>query len=96
MPLRRRHFGLAPWFVAVREFWANHRIFRSMCRSSRVSSRAQVVILERVRQRLALKPGTGVVVVGDGDVVILKTFTSPARTEFAQFVARAAYWSRRP
>ena len=57
--------------------------------TTRLSSRGQVVIPEPVRERLALKPGTEFVVVGDVDVVILKTIAPPARSEFSSLVARA-------
>ena len=40
--------------------------------TTRLSSRGQVVIAEAVRERLALKPGTEFVVIGNADVVILK------------------------
>jgi AbrB family looped-hinge helix DNA binding protein len=57
--------------------------------TTRLSSRGQVVIPVPVRERLALKPGTEFVVIGDADVVILKTIAPPARSEFARLVARA-------
>ena len=57
--------------------------------TTRLSSRGQVVIPEPVRQRLALKPGTEFVVVGEADVVILKTIAPPERAEFAKLLARA-------
>lgn len=57
--------------------------------TTRLSSKGQVVIPEPVRQRLALKPGTEFVVVGDADVVILKTIAPPARADFAKLLARA-------
>jgi AbrB family looped-hinge helix DNA binding protein len=62
--------------------------------TTRLSSRGQVVIPEPVRQRLALKPGTEFVVVGDADVVILKTIAPPARAEFAKLLARARRQAR--
>ncbi len=57
--------------------------------TTRLSSKGQVVIPERVRQRLALKPGTEFVVVADADVVILKTIAPPARAGFTKLLARA-------
>ena len=62
--------------------------------TTRLSSRGQVVIPEPVRQRLALKPGTEFVVVGDADVVILKTIAPPARAELAKLLARARRQAR--
>jgi AbrB family looped-hinge helix DNA binding protein len=40
--------------------------------TTRMSSKGQVVIPERIRQQLRLQAGTQFVVVGDRDVVILK------------------------
>ena len=40
--------------------------------TTRLSSRGQVVIPEEIRKRLGLEPGVQFVVVGDGDVVILR------------------------
>lgn len=62
--------------------------------TTRLSSRGQVVIPEPVRQRLALKPGTEFVVVGEADVVILKTIAPPARAGFAKLLARARRQAR--
>lgn len=57
--------------------------------TTRMSSKGQVVIPEAVRTRLGLKPGSQFVVIGDRDVVILKTITAPAREEFAVLAAKA-------
>ena len=47
--------------------------------TTRMSSKGQVVIPEAVRNRLGLKAGAHFVVMGDRDVVILKTIAAPAR-----------------
>jgi bifunctional DNA-binding transcriptional regulator/antitoxin component of YhaV-PrlF toxin-antitoxin module len=52
------------------------------------------VIPESVRERLALKPGTQFVVIGDADVVILKTIAPPALSDFTKLVARARRQAR--
>jgi AbrB family looped-hinge helix DNA binding protein len=57
--------------------------------TTRMSSKGQVVIPEAVRNRLGLKPGARFVVMGDRDVVILKTIAAPAREEFATIAAMA-------
>ncbi len=57
--------------------------------TTRLSSKGQVVIPEEIRQRLGLREGTQFVVVGDRDVVILKTISPPAMAEFDQLVRRA-------
>ena len=56
--------------------------------TTRMSSKGQVVIPESVRTRLGLKTGSQFVVIGDRDVVILKTITAPAREEFAALAAK--------
>ena len=50
--------------------------------TTRLSSKGQVVIPEEIRSRLGLREGTQFVVVGDRDVVILKTIAPPAMAEF--------------
>jgi AbrB family looped-hinge helix DNA binding protein len=57
--------------------------------TTRMSSKGQVVIPESVRERLKLKPGAQFVVVGEGDVVILKAITPPALNEFEDLIAEA-------
>ena len=57
--------------------------------TTRMSSKGQVVIPEAVRNRLGLKTGARFVVIGDRDVVILKTIAAPARNEFAAIAAKA-------
>lgn len=56
--------------------------------TTRMSSKGQVVIPEAVRNRLGLKPGSQFVVIGERDVVILKTIAAPARGEFAALSAK--------
>jgi len=60
-----------------------------------MSSRGQVVIPEEVRDRLGLEPGTRFVVVGEGDVVILKTVRPPSMREFDRLVREARAQARR-
>ena len=50
--------------------------------TTKLSSKGQVVIPEEIRLRLGLKEGTRFVVIGDRDVVILKTIAPPAMAEF--------------
>ena len=56
--------------------------------TTRMSSKGQVVIPEAVRNRLGLKPGSQFVVIGERDVVILKTIAAPAREEFGALAAK--------
>ena len=57
--------------------------------TTKLSSKGQVVIPEEIRLRLGLKAGTQFVVVGDRDVVILKTIARPAMTEFDELIRTA-------
>ncbi len=63
--------------------------------TTRLSSKGQVVIPEDVRARLGLKPGAQFVVVGEGDVVILKIISPPSMKEFEGLVGRARAQARR-
>ena len=57
--------------------------------TTRMSSKGQVVIPESIRNRLGLESGAQFVVIGDGDVVILKTIASPSMSEFDDLIRRA-------
>ncbi len=50
--------------------------------TTKLSSRGQVVIPEEIRNRLGLEPGDQFVVVGEGNVVVLKTLQPPNVKEF--------------
>ena len=63
--------------------------------TTRLSSKGQVVIPEEVRTRLGLKAGVQFVVVGDGDVVILKVVTPPSRSEFGNLLSKARRQARK-
>lgn len=57
--------------------------------TTRMSSKGQVVIPEEIRQRLGLDTGAQFVVVGEGDVVVLKAIKPPSMREFDNVVRRA-------
>jgi len=63
--------------------------------TTRLSSKGQVVIPEDVRQRLGLKAGDQFVVVGEGDVVILKTIAPPSMKDFDALVSKVRGQARR-
>ena len=63
--------------------------------TTRLSSKGQVVIPEDVRRRLGLKAGDQFVVVGEGDVVILKTIAPPSMKDFDALVSKARSQARR-
>jgi AbrB family looped-hinge helix DNA binding protein len=60
-----------------------------------MSSRGQIVIPEEVRTRLGLKAGTRFVVIADRDVVILKTLSPPAMSDFDDLVSKARKQARK-
>ena len=57
--------------------------------TTKLSSKGQVVIPEKIRKRLGLKTGAKFIVLGEGDVVILKSITSPSPKEFKAILAKA-------
>lgn len=63
--------------------------------TTRMSSKGQVVIPEEIRDRLGLQSGTQFVVVGDRDVVILKTISAPSMKEFDDLIAQARQQARK-
>jgi AbrB family looped-hinge helix DNA binding protein len=63
--------------------------------TTKMTSKGQVVIPEDIRKRLRLKPGSRFVVIGRGDVVILKEITAPSMKEFDDLVAEARDSARR-
>ena len=63
--------------------------------TTRLSSKGQIVIPEDVRIRLGLKPGVQFVVMGEGDVVILKIISPPSMKEFDELIVKARRQARR-
>jgi AbrB family looped-hinge helix DNA binding protein len=57
--------------------------------TTRMSSKGQIVIPELIRKRLNLKEGAQFVVVGEGDVVILKVITGPSVDKFDALIQQA-------
>lgn len=63
--------------------------------TTKLSSKGQVVIPEEIRDRLGLETGAQFVVMGERDIVILKTITPPAREDFDDLVRRARTAARK-
>jgi len=61
----------------------------SAIETTKMTSKGQIVIPEEIRKRLGLKSGDKFLVVGDGDVVILKTLASPSLSEFDTLIKTA-------
>ena len=57
--------------------------------TTKMSSKGQVVIPENIRKQLNLKAGAQFVVVGEKDVVILKSIATPSIIEFGDLIAEA-------
>jgi AbrB family looped-hinge helix DNA binding protein len=57
--------------------------------TTKMSSKGQIVIPEEIRNALHLKAGMKFVVVGEGDVVVLKTITPPSSVEFKEMILKA-------
>ncbi len=57
--------------------------------TTKMSSKGQVVIPEQVRKSMSLKNGTQFIVLGEGDVVVLKTISPPSAGEFNSVIRRA-------
>ncbi len=63
--------------------------------TTKMSSKGQVVIPEEVRDALGLGTGAQFVVVGEGDVVILKRIRPPRMSEFDEILGEARRQARR-
>ena len=63
--------------------------------TTKLSSKGQVVIPEDVRKELGLEPGAQFVVMGEGDVVILKKIEAPDRQEFRALARKVRGQARR-
>ena len=63
--------------------------------TTKMSSKGLVVIPEAIRKKLGLKPGSQFVVVGQGDVVVLKAISVPSMDEFDDILSDARRSARR-
>ncbi|MBC8548201.1 MAG: AbrB/MazE/SpoVT family DNA-binding domain-containing protein [Candidatus Brocadiales bacterium] len=59
--------------------------------TTKMSSKGQIVIPEDVRKRLGLKTGDRFMVLGDDDVVILKSLQVPDLSEFDNLIESARF-----
>lgn len=57
--------------------------------TTRMSSKGQVVIPEAIRKRLKLNAGAQFVVIGEGDVVVLKAISTPGMDTFDALIKEA-------
>ena len=63
--------------------------------TTKLSSKGQIVIPEDIRKELGLEAGAQFVVMGEGDVVILKKIEAPDRREFLALARRVRGQARR-
>jgi len=57
--------------------------------TTKMSSKGQVVIPEEIRNKLGLTSGSRFVVVGDDDVIIMKTIDQPSMRDFDTLISKA-------
>lgn len=57
--------------------------------TTKMSSKGQVVIPEEIRNRLGLGEGVQFLVLGEGDVIILKSLSTPSMKDFDRIVNKA-------
>ena len=57
--------------------------------TTKMSSKGQVVIPEKIRKQLGLKSGVQFVVLGKDDIVILKAIESPSISQFDKLILQA-------
>ena len=57
--------------------------------TTKMSSKGQIVIPETIREKLGLKPGSQFIVLGDKDIVILKSILAPSLDEFDSLISQA-------
>jgi AbrB family looped-hinge helix DNA binding protein len=63
--------------------------------TTKMSSKGQVVIPEEIRDRLGLRTGIQFVVIGEKDVVILKTLKAPSMDDFDELIKKARKQARK-
>jgi AbrB family looped-hinge helix DNA binding protein len=61
----------------------------SELKTTKLSSKGQLIIPEEVRQKLGLKSGDEFVVVAEDDVIMLKSINKPSLDEFQSLIDQA-------
>lgn len=62
--------------------------------TTKMSSKGQVVIPEEIRERLGLQAGSQFVVLGENDVVIMKTVNKPSMKDFDSLIKKTRKQAR--
>jgi len=63
--------------------------------TTRMSSKGQVVIPEKIREQLGLRSGTQFVVLAERDVLIFRALAPPSLDEFGDLISAARKAARR-
>lgn len=66
----------------------------SIISTTKMSSKGQIVIPEEIRNKLGLKSGSKFIVLGEKDVVILKSISPPSMSEFDNLIKTARKQSK--
>ncbi len=62
---------------------------------TKLSSKGQVVLPQGIREKLRLEAGAKFVVIGEGDVVILKRLEVPAREQLKELIKESRVYARK-
>ena len=62
--------------------------------TTKMSSKGQIVIPEEVRKKLGLKTGDKFYVMGENDVVVLKTISSQSLDQFSSLIKQSRQQAR--
>ena len=57
--------------------------------TTKMTSKGQIVIPEEIRKKLKLEAGSRFIVLGEKDVVILKSIAQPSIEEFSALISKA-------
>lgn len=63
--------------------------------TTKMTSKGQIVIPEEIRLQMGFEVGTQFLVMGEKDVVILKTLNPPQMNEFNELIAKAETQARK-
>lgn len=59
-----------------------------------VSTKGQVVLPKSIRDALSLTPGAKLMVLSDGDNILIKPIKNPALSEFQSLMDKAEAWAK--
>ncbi|CBK75156.1 looped-hinge helix DNA binding domain, AbrB family [Butyrivibrio fibrisolvens 16/4] len=58
-----------------------------------VSTKGQVVLPKSIRDALAIRPGAKLIVMSDGDNILIKPIKTPTLSEFSDLMDKAQAWA---